>query len=104
MIYKLNYMEPNNRGRREPWSTRPTGVYHHHEHQFDLYILIHCSQESMLYQKLLAADVDLGTITDISHGQLGRSIRLHDLVIQCYLNNWRPYLRWLGDKFSPIAS
>lgn len=104
LSYKLNFVELNNRNVSERWSSRHLGVYHQHEADFDLYVLVHCSRSSALYSKLTPKSVS-------SHGQNGHlkgivqdSGSLHDLILQAYAHNWRPYLRSWGNELAKMVS
>lgn len=105
LLYKLNYVEQNRRSSQDQWSFRHVGVYHHHKQNSDLFILLHCQPTSMLSVKLEQL------IDDASTGVSAQAIRerlcanpgsLHSLTLSCYLDNWRPYLRYLGKQFSRI--
>lgn len=104
LVYKLNYMEPNHRGGKNPWSTRHLGVYHHRELDWEVYILVHCSRESRLYRSLHAENEETSTTSSALSEGLGNPMSFHDLVMQCYIHHWQPYLRWLGHEFSQIVS
>lgn len=107
LLYKLNYVEQNRRNAMTPWSFRHVGVYHHHKPGSDLFILLHSQPTSLLSERLEQL------IDDASTGSSARSIReklcgspssLHILALSCYLDNWRPWLRFLGSEFSGILS
>lgn len=103
LSYKLNFVELNNRNVSERWSSRHLGVYHQHEADFDLYVLIHCSRSSALYSRLTPNS----TTTHGSNYNLQDIIQspgsLHDLVLQTYVHNWRPYLRSWGNELSKMV-
>ncbi|ORY60026.1 uncharacterized protein BCR38DRAFT_488219 [Pseudomassariella vexata] len=105
LSYKLNYVERNHRPGQDPWSFRHVGVYHHHKDDQDLIILLHCSPTSSLYVKLaqhVKHDSENPSATRRLVEFCHRPELLHRLTLACYVDNWRPYLRYLGDQFSKI--
>lgn len=81
-------------------------MYHKHardEHR-DFYILLHCSPDSALAQGLAHMErrlsVPVGSQQDVN-APMGN---LHDLVLGWYIDNWRPYLRYIGDKLEKLVS
>ncbi|KAI1075591.1 hypothetical protein F5B20DRAFT_594948 [Whalleya microplaca] len=105
LTYKLNYVEQNKRGGQNPWSFRHVGVYHQHKHDKDLIILLHCSATSSLSLKLSQMLNQNANITG-SKGFLESFYHdpamIHSMILGCYIDNWRPYLRHLGRKFSKL--
>jgi len=106
LLYKLNFVEQNWRTSHDPWSFRHVGVYHQHLAGFDLFILLHCQPASELPAKLDSLVEDMSSPED-SVGTLRRDLcthpeMLHNLVLSCYLDNWRSYLRYLGANFAKI--
>lgn len=102
LSYKLNFVEPNNRDVSERWSSRHLGVYHRHEADFDLYVLIHCSRSSALYTRF-AKEPTRGP-SNYMHGIFKDPESIHGLVLQGYANNWRPYLRSWGNELSRMSN
>lgn len=103
ILYKLNYVEQNRRGGRDPWSSRHVAVYHHHRPDRDLFILIHCTEETALVKSLSVVSTRDQDFLQLL-GILTRDpLRLHELVISSYADNWGPYLRYLGESFSDIV-
>lgn len=102
-MYKLNFVEPNHRRGPAPWSTRHLGVYHHHRADSDLFILVHCSKNSLLYTKLLAERLREAALP-VLIGLSKRPSGLHELVLESYVRYWLPYLKWLGEGFSELVS
>ncbi|KAG8158498.1 hypothetical protein KVR01_011620 [Diaporthe batatas] len=102
LSYKLNYVEPNNRNVSERWSSRHLGVYHRHEADFDLYILVHCSRSSALYRQLAQKP------THDPNDQLRYVSQdpesIHGLILQAYVKHWRPYLRSWGNEISTMSN
>ncbi|ETS76549.1 hypothetical protein PFICI_11936 [Pestalotiopsis fici W106-1] len=101
IMYKLNYVELNGRGPKNGWSTRHMGIYHHHSQDSDLLILLHCSPGSSMRQRM-AKLLDSSQVTLSNKWLLDRPQDLHLLAISCYADNWRMYLRHIGDRFSHL--
>lgn len=101
--YQLNYVEENLRKGYDPWSYRHTGVYHRHQSDFDLFILLHPNQNSALESRLLSMLglnlVKVAVSSSISLTVLNDPYRLHGVFLCSFLDNWRWYFRYLGDKF-----
>ncbi|KAK0514786.1 hypothetical protein JMJ35_002165 [Cladonia borealis] len=100
LIYQIRYSEENQRSRDSPWSVRQTGVYHHHSStkKFDLFIILHPLNESVLERRLLEFGLpqsDARGLTSIFENPY----RLHILPFASYLENWRWYFRSLGKEF-----
>lgn len=103
LSYKLNFVELNNRNVSERWSSRHLGVYHQHEEDFDLYVLVHCSRSSALYTRFTPKSTsphgpkyDLQDIVQDPGS-------LHDLILQTYVPKWRPYLRSWGNELAKMV-
>jgi hypothetical protein len=104
ITYQVNYVEENLRKSQDKWSFRHTGVYHHHTLQFDLFIILHPNNYSVLEGRLLKLlKVDSNTMTESNVSQLNAfredPYRLHLLVMSSFFDNWRWYLRYLGESF-----
>lgn len=101
--YKLNYVEEKPSAQRNRWAFRHLGVYHHHRHDSDLFILLHCSEETALISTLkrLFAQPGDAPVLEILRRQ---PARLHEVLLSCHIENWRPYLREQGFEFSRIVS
>ncbi|KAI3398691.1 hypothetical protein diail_8730 [Diaporthe ilicicola] len=104
LSYKLNYVEPNDRNVSERWSSRHLGVYHEHEVDFDLYILVHCSRSSALYSMCSSASGSRPGSQNALKDIAQNPERLHDLILQTYVHHWRPYLRSWGNEVSKMVS
>ncbi|KAL1979978.1 hypothetical protein VTN96DRAFT_4843 [Rasamsonia emersonii] len=107
--YQMNYVEENFRDPHNPWSFRHTGVYHQHQHddhplQFDLFVLLHPNQSSVLDAQVLEwLGIDPSKTplaTSSSTSDMPDPERLHLLVLSSFLDNWRWYLRYLGERFN----
>lgn len=103
LSYKLNFVELNNRNVSERWSSRHLGVYHHHEADFDLYILVHCSRSSALYSKLTPKSTSPHGSKDHLQDIVQDPGSLHDLILQTYVPKWRPYLRSWGNELAKMV-
>ena len=95
LSYQIRYVEENYRSPEQPWSVRQTGVYQYHSatRPFDFFIFLHPLVDSLLEQHLTHLDVPEAT----SFCQ--DPYRLHALPFAAYLDNWRWYLRDLGEDF-----
>src|SRR6266536_4421292 len=97
--YQLRYAEENHRSPKTPWSVRQTGVYHQHDDKskFDLWILLNPSGESVIESQL----EELESPEPAPNAALARicddAFRLHVLICASYVDNWRWYLRYLGE-------
>lgn len=88
-----------------PWSFRHTGIYHHHSSQLDLFIILHPNEESILDTRLcewLGVTSDTSSLEGISSLQREPN-SLHLFVLSSFLDNWRWYLRHLGERFSEMV-
>lgn len=101
VMYKLNYVEMNGRGPKNSWSNRHMGIYHHHTQDSDLYILVHCSPESSM-RKRMTKLLETSKITTSNRWLFDRPQDLHLLAISCYADNWRMYLRHIGNRFAHL--
>lgn len=101
--YQLNYVEENHRMGHDPWSFRHTGVYHRHTSDFDLFILLHPTEDSILEAHLLSmlgvSLIEILTKPPVSAKIVDDPYRLHSLVMCSFLDNWRWYFRYLGENF-----
>ena len=111
IAYQIRHVEENRRPGRDPWSLRHTGVYHHHTTDFDLWILLQPVEDSVIEKRLL----DLQTLATRTAAELEKikldlericttPFRLHALIFNSYLDNWRWYFRHLGDRFEKEVS
>lgn len=82
------------------WSLRHTGIYHHHDvsANFDLWIILHPVNGSILENKLTALADDEGVSRSMRSKLYQDPFRLHLLIYSSYSDNWRWYLRFLGDQ------
>lgn len=119
LLYKLNFVERNDRSGPDAWSFRHVGVYHQHTPGFDLFILLHCQPASELAETLqdlieedgeeetfpeeLDDDKSASTVNVFKRDLCSQPAMLHHYILSCYLDNWRAYLRHLGDRFSKVV-
>lgn len=103
ICYQINYVEENLRDGKDPWSFRHTGIYHHHASDFDLYVLLHPNQHSVVETRLFQIlGIESSTVShhtrplDFSQGPY----QLHLLLLSSFFDNWRWYFQYLGDRFS----
>lgn len=104
----MNYVEENFRKMINPWSFRHTGIYHHHSPQLDLFIILHPNEGSVLDTRLCEWLGVFPVTSDVSSLQGISSLRrepnaLHLFVLSSFLDNWRWYLRHLGERFSEMV-
>ncbi|KAJ0376807.1 hypothetical protein COL26b_004859 [Colletotrichum chrysophilum] len=114
LLYKLNFVERNERPGPDKWSFRHVGVYHQRTPGFDLFILLHCQPASELAETVqdIIEEEDGGSdeLDDEKSPPMGafrqhlcsQPATLHQYILSCYLDNWRAYLRHLGSGFSRI--
>jgi hypothetical protein len=100
--YQFRYAEENNRAPATPWSIRQTGVYHQHSAQFDLWILLNPVDKSVLERQLelLEETRHIAALQKLRDDPF----RLHSLVCESYVHNWRWYIRFLGKQFEGKVS
>jgi len=95
-------VEENLRKGQDKWSFRHTGVYHHHTSNFDLFIILHPNDHSVLEGRILKM-LDANSATRPGLSQLSAfyndPYRLHLLVMSSFFDNWRWYFRYLGEDF-----
>ncbi|EXF81345.1 hypothetical protein CFIO01_01007 [Colletotrichum fioriniae PJ7] len=120
LLYKLNFVERNDRSGPDAWSFRHVGVYHQHTPGFDLFILLHCQPASELAETLqdlveedgeeetfpeeLDDDKSASMVNVFKRDLCSQPAMLHHYILSCYLDNWRAYLRHLGDRFSKVLN
>jgi hypothetical protein len=100
IFYQFWYVEKNNRKQGDPWSTRQTGIYHrfstcHAKKAENLWVLVHPMPNSKVQRRLAVATKDL-TANDMAVNPL----RLHVLVMSCYIDNWRWYLHNIKRQYT----
>ena len=97
--YQIRYCEENHRDENQPWSTRQTGIYHHHSpsDKFDLFILLnpYPVDECILEQQIC----NLSTSPKSVQSLVANPYRMHTLLFALYSDNWRWYFRYISDGF-----
>lgn len=97
IAYELRYVELNKRVRsQDPWSLRHTGIYHHHKSDLDLFIVLHPVQNSLFETCITNLEGNGPACAKICTDPF----KLHSMLFNSYLDNWRWYFRYLGDIFS----
>ena len=98
--YQIRYAEENHRLPDVPWSVRQTGVYHHHfaKNDFDLFILLHPIENSLFEQQLTRLSTTQSSRAELE-SLVENPYRIHIMPFTLYLENWRWYFRYLGEKF-----
>ncbi|KAF3037231.1 hypothetical protein E8E12_005570 [Didymella heteroderae] len=94
--YQARYVELNGRGGEDPWSLRHTGVCHRLKAtgQADVIVLLHPVRKPLLEQMIVTLKED-GTRR---HKLCDRPVLLHEMLYGCYFDNWRWYMRHLGNR------
>lgn len=95
--YQLRYVERNNRVGPVKWSLRHTGIFYRHmPHGTDLMIALH-PVKNPKFQDAIALLQDDHTARKAFCED---PIKIHDTLLTCYTDEWRWYLRDLGDRFN----
>lgn len=98
--YEIRYVEENKREGQDPWSLRHTGVYHRHDSELDVFVLLHPMEANVAEKRLLklieTPEENLEELKRITQNPF----RLHLLLFSSYFDNWRWYFRHLGKEFS----
>ncbi|KAG8530304.1 uncharacterized protein KY384_004806 [Bacidia gigantensis] len=96
LSYQLKYVEPNPLPGKHTFSPRQTGIYHHSckAEGFDLLILLHPREETLLEQQILKMVQDKQAAKKL----VDYPMRVHLLAYELYIGNWRWYLRDLGEE------
>ena len=83
-----------------PWSVRQTGVYHHHSAKdaFDLFILLHPVEGSLFEQQVTNLAMPQSSQAELA-SLVENPYRMHIMPFALYLDNWRWYFRYLGERF-----
>ena len=102
--YQIRYAEENNRSSDIPWSVRQTGVYHHHSANdvFDLFILLHPVENSSFEQHLTSLATMKSSRAELA-SLVENPYRMHIVPFALYVDNWRWYFRYLGEKFQEMV-
>lgn len=98
--YQIRYVEENKRSSSQPWSTRQTGIFHHHSatEDFDFFIFLnpYPLEDCLVEKQILNLTKSLPAVAAL----LEDPFRLHLLPFASYLDNWRWYFQYLGQDFS----
>jgi hypothetical protein len=100
--YELRYVEKHNRkgDNNNPWSLRHTGIYHHHEPDFDLFIVLNPIKCSVFDRRIARLETDREECLRLCKDPF----RLHNMLFHSYLDNWKWYFRYIGDNFANEVS
>lgn len=97
--YQIRYCEENHRDEKQPWSTRQTGIYHHHSpsDDFDLFILLnpYPKDTCVLEQEIC----NLSTSPRSVQSLVASPYRMHTLLFALYSDNWRWHFRYISHEF-----
>ena len=96
LSYQIRYVEENHRKTSQPFSPRQTGIYHHHssDETLDLFIIVNPMEDSILELQLVQMMQSRTTALSICE----HPFRLHLLLFALYIDNWRWYLRYIGEQ------
>ena len=97
LAYQIRYVEMNLRKGPNPWSLRHTGVYHR----------LRSAQEvdTVVFLHPVSAPRFEGVIAELQHDHTLRQrlcqdpVLLHRQLFACYFDQWRWYIRDLGERF-----
>ena len=103
LSYEIRYMEHVGRKVAAPWSERHTGVYHHHEEDFDLFVLLQSVENNTAEQRLRSMPSTAAGIKDL-RAICKNPFRLHVLIASSYMLNWRWHLRTMTREFNEMVS
>ena len=103
--YQINYVEENDRKGEDPWSRRHTGVFHHHGSKESIWILLFPTQEKYCKVESQLRQLEAGTsdAQAVLEAIITNPLRLHMFLFSSYFENWRWYLRKLGEDFAYIV-
>lgn len=97
ITFQIRYIEQNNRGGPNKWSLRHTGVFHRHSaSEADLVIVLHPIEDPKLQDVISALQEDHAAREEFCRNPL----KLHEAFFACYTDDWRWYLRDLGERFN----
>lgn len=100
ICYLFKYVEKNGRPNGNPWSIRQSGVYHRYSPKLNsnVWLLLHPLADSVAQRRL-------NDWYSRPHHSLNiNPLRIHILLLSSYLDNWRWYLKDLGNTFLNIVS
>lgn len=97
LSYQIRYVEMNKRKGPNPWSLRHTGVYHRLESKetFNIVVVLH-PVGTPLFENIIA---ELQHDKPLRQRVCGTPLLLHEKLFACYFDQWRWYIRDLGDRF-----
>ena len=97
ILYQLRYVEQNNRRGPVKWSLRHTGVFHRHiPNGTDLIIVLHPVIDPKFQDAMALLQEDHAARENFCENPT----RIHETLLTCYADEWRWYLRDLGDRFN----
>ena len=94
--YRVNYVVENDHG--SVWSFRHTGVYHQNRNGNHLFLVLQPTNASIWQDQL-----ETWSEAQLQDFQSSPWM-VHSLISTSYLENWRWYLRFLGNRFNKIVS
>ena len=98
LSYQIRYVEQNSRGLQNSWSRRHTGIFHSHKAKdgLDVVVLLHPTRNPVLEDTIAALERDPVQRQQVCNNPL----MLHETLLACYIDNWRWYMRFLGEQVS----
>lgn len=95
--YQLRYVEQNNRRGPAKWSLRHTGIFYRHTpNEPDLMIVLHPIEDPKFQRTIAVLQEDHVARESFCENP----IKLHDTLLICYVDEWRWYLRDIGERFN----
>ena len=100
LLYQIRYVEQNGRGLQNSWSRRHTGIYHRRRASdgADIMVVLHPVRAPVFADAIAALQTDSRKREEICEN----SLYLHEMLFACYMDNWRWYMRSLGEPFSKL--
>ena len=100
--YQIRYVEEHYRKSSNPFSFRQTGIYHRHSanEELDVFIVVHPVEDSLLEEEVVRILRSKETALDFCKNPF----RLHFSPFIMYIDNWRWYLRFIGEQLGHKVS
>lgn len=98
LSYQIRYVEQNGRVMQNTWSRRHTGIYHSHRANagLDVVILLHPNRNPVFEDVISALQQNPIKRKQVCNDPL----MLHEALLASYTDNWRWYMRYLGEQIS----
>ncbi len=97
IMYEIRYVERNFRGGNNPWSLRHAGVFHRVKaaDEVDVMIVLHPVRKPPFEAALAVLQQNQAMRCSVA----ANPFLLHEIMFKCYFDNWRWYLRDIGERF-----